>query len=68
MAPFPINMLDTREGLYNDTNAVFDPTAVGNYGSNVPWAGGMSIVAIDVANLKKFLDGNFDTFMPNTIR
>ncbi len=70
IAPFPINMFDTREGLYNDTVAVFNPTAAGNYGAGagpgplntarVPWAGVMSMVDIDVANLKRFLDGNFD--------
>ena len=64
--PFPINMFDTREGLYNDSTAVFDPLAAApaGYGSNVPWAGVISMVDIDVANLKKFLDGNFDANMP----
>ena len=62
VVPFPINMFDTREGLYNDTTAVFDPIA--SYGTKVPWAGVMSMVDIDVANLKKFLDGNFDANMP----
>ncbi|HMS11310.1 MAG TPA: hypothetical protein PKE66_17605, partial [Pyrinomonadaceae bacterium] len=27
MVPFPIKMFDTREGLFNDTNSVFNPTA-----------------------------------------
>ncbi len=62
VVPFPINMFDTREGLYNDTAAVFAPLTT--YGTNVPLAGVMSMVDIDVANLKKFLDGNFDANMP----
>ncbi len=66
VVPFPINVFDTREGLYNDSTSVFDPTAAGNYGSNVPWTGVMSMVDIDVANLKKFLDGAWDSNMPNT--
>lgn len=68
VVPFPINMFDTREGLYNDTTSVFDPTSstAPGYGQNVPWAGVMSLVDIDVANLKRFLDGNFNSNMPNT--
>jgi len=64
VVPVPINVFDTREGLYNDTTSVFDPTASGNYGANVPWTGVMSMVDIDVANLKKFLDGVWDSNMP----
>lgn len=61
MVPFPIKMFDTREGLFNDTTSVFNPTAAGNYGSaKVPWAGVMSIVDIDVNNLRRFLRGDFD--------
>ena len=30
-------------------------------GKKVPWNGVMSMVDIDVGNLKKFLDGNYDT-------
>ena len=64
VVPFPINMFDTREGLYNDSDAVFNPTDGANYGSNVPWNGVMSMVDINVGNLKKFLDGAWDTSMP----
>jgi Tfp pilus assembly protein PilX len=60
-APFPIEMFDTREGLYNDS---ISPTSGSIYGSNVPWAGVMSMVDIDVTNLKDFLDGDYDTFTP----
>jgi hypothetical protein len=62
VVPFPINMFDTREGLYNDTAAVFNPLT--SYGANVPLAGVMSMVDIDIANLKRFLDGNFDANLP----
>ena len=64
LAPFPNNMFDTREGLYNDSTGVFDPTAAANYGLNVPWAGVMSMVDIDVANLRQFLLGTWDSNMP----
>ncbi|MFM9904269.1 MAG: hypothetical protein ACKVQJ_06825 [Pyrinomonadaceae bacterium] len=66
VVPFPINMFDTREGLYNDTSSVFNPTSTTapGYGANIPWAGVMSIVDIDVANLKRFLDGTWDAKMP----
>jgi hypothetical protein len=65
VVPFPIEMFDTREGLYNDTSTVFNPKGASpGYGTSVPWAGVMSMVDIDVANLKRFLDGNFDVNMP----
>ncbi len=66
VVPFPINMFDTREGLYNDTSTVFNPTSTTSpgYGTNVPWAGVMSMVDIDVANLKRFLDGTYNSNMP----
>lgn len=66
VVPFPINMFDTREGLYNDSNSVFNPTSGSNYGNNVPWAGVMSMIDIDVTNLRTFLEniGNNDSRMP----
>ncbi len=66
VVPFPINMFDTREGLYNDTSSVFNPTnsSAPGYGTKVPWAGVMSMIDIDVSNLKRFLDGTWDTKMP----
>lgn len=66
IVPFPIKMFDTREGLYNDTSSVFNPTSTTapGYGDKVPWAGVMSIIDIDVANLKKFLDGTWNSNMP----
>ena len=66
IVPFPIQMFDAREGIYNvdsaTTPVVFNASAT--YGSNVPWAGVMSLVDIDVTNLKKFLDGDFNSYMP----
>ena len=63
VSPFPIKMFDTREGLYNDD---ITPTNAGIYGNNVPYAGVLSIIDIDVNNFKRFFDGNFNTLMPNT--
>jgi hypothetical protein len=56
---FPIRMFDTREGLYND-GLNWSTT----YGANVPRAGVMSLVDIDVANLRRFLNGEFNTTLP----
>ena len=58
VVPVPINMFDTREGLYYE-GAAFNTTTI--YGKKVPWNGVMSMVDIDVGNLKKFLDGNYNT-------
>ncbi len=60
VVPFPIKMFDAREGIYNDGMNLSSA-----YGSNVPSAGVMSVLDIDVANLRKFLNGNFDANMPN---
>ena len=62
IVPFPIEMFDSREGVYNADNAVLNLTTT--YGTKVPWAGVMSMVDIDVGNLKTFLDGNYNTMMP----
>ncbi|MBK8150098.1 MAG: pilus assembly PilX N-terminal domain-containing protein [Acidobacteria bacterium] len=59
VVPFPIEMFDTREGLYND-----DINTGTVYGSNVPKAGVMSVIDIDVTNLKNFLDGSYNLSMP----
>jgi len=53
IVPFPIEMFDTREGTYYD-----DAT---KYSSNkVTRNGIMSMLTIDVANLRRFLRGDFD--------
>lgn len=64
VVPFPINIFDTREGLFNEDTAVFNRTAAYPSGT-VPWNGVMSLVDIDIANLKRFLDGEFNATMPN---
>lgn len=62
IVPFPIEMFDAREGIYNVDLTVFNASTI--YGTNVPWAGVMSMVDIDVANLKTFLEGGFNNYMP----
>lgn len=58
VAPFPIMMFDTREGLpYDNTSGSGSPTPVYPSG-RIPWSGVMSVVDIDINNLKLFLDGN----------
>ncbi len=62
VAPFPITMFDTREGLYNDnlnTGTTY-PNGV------LPRNGVLSMIDIDVANFRKFLNGDFDTLLPTT--
>jgi Tfp pilus assembly protein PilX len=61
VAPFPIEMFDTREGLYND-----DLNVGTVYGSNIPKSGVMSMLDIDVANLRNFLNGNYNLSMPSS--
>lgn len=62
IVPIPIEMFDTREGIPNDTTAY-----TGAINANqVPSAGVMSMVDIDVANLRKFLNGDFDNLLPTT--
>ncbi len=61
VVPFPINMFDTREGLYYEGTAFNTNTA---YGKKVPWNGVMSMVDIDIGNLKALLDGFYDTKTP----
>lgn len=61
IVPFPIQMFDSREGLANDSQA----EANANFGlDKVPSAGVMSLVDIDVANLRRFLNGAFDGQFP----
>lgn len=60
VVPFPIKFFDPREGIYNDGMNLGS-----TYGSNVPSAGVFSMVDIDITNLRKFLEGDFDANMPN---
>jgi Tfp pilus assembly protein PilX len=62
IVPFPIKMFDTREGLYNEdinTTTAYGDKYVNNNGV-------MSMVEIDVANLRRFLNGDFNSSMPTT--
>ncbi len=60
--PFPIEMFDPREGIYNEN---IDTTAL--YGANtVPLNGVMGLVDIDINNMRRFLNGDFDGKFPAT--
>jgi len=58
IAPFPIKMFDTREGLYNDSINI--NTTYGTSYQKIPENGVMSMIDIDVANLRLFLNGTID--------
>ena len=59
IVPFPIQLFDTREGVPDDRAAYTD---AGGFTNKVPQAGVMSMVDIDVANLRKFLNGGIGSF------
>ena len=61
IAPFPIKMFDPREGIPNDSISDAD-TAFGS--NNIPAAGAMSMIDINVGNLRRFLMGDHDGDMP----
>lgn len=63
IAPFPITMFDTREGLPNDSQTNAQTTFGNGY---VPAAGVMSLIDIDVANLRRFLSGDWNGAFPTT--
>lgn len=59
IVPFPIALFDSREGEYYDD--------AGRYTSNrVTRNGVMSMIDIDVANLRRFLRGDFNNRFPTT--
>ncbi len=61
ITPFPIMMFDPREGLPNDDNNA----AQSFFGNGfVPAQGVMSMVDIDVANLRRFLRGDWNGLFP----
>jgi hypothetical protein len=62
IAPFPIMMFDTREGVYNDDLNTTTNLPAGTVTRN----GVMSMVDIDVGNLRRFLRGDFDGMLPTT--
>ncbi|MGB7210053.1 MAG: hypothetical protein WBD27_15460 [Pyrinomonadaceae bacterium] len=58
IVPFPIEMFDTREGTYFD-NIANTPAA-----PQVSRNGVMSMINIDIANLRRFLRGDFNGLFP----
>lgn len=58
LVPFPIQLFDTREGARNDSGGGLDKKVYKN--------GVMSLIDIDVANLRRFLNGDFDNWFPVT--
>jgi len=56
---FPIEMFDAREGEYYDQLSLYTSNRVTRNGV-------MSMVDIDVANLRRFLRGDFDGLFPTT--
>ncbi len=59
IVPFPIEMYDSREGNRQDSSS-------GISGNNVFRNGVMSLIDVDVKNLKRFFDGEFDGKFPTT--
>lgn len=59
VVPFPIQMFDSREGEYYDDAARYTSGRVTRNGV-------MSLIDIDVANLRRFLRGDFDGRFPVT--
>jgi Tfp pilus assembly protein PilX len=62
IVPFPVNMFDTREGLFYEGTAFNTATAYPN--GKVPWNGVMSMVDIDIGNLRQFFNGVWDGKFP----
>lgn len=62
VVPFPIKMFDTREGFYYDQRSTTYYTNL----TTVPHNGVMSMLDIDVANLRRFFRGDFDGLFPVT--
>lgn len=59
VVPFPIELYDSREGEYIDNSTLYTSGQVTRNGV-------MSTVDIDVANLRRFLRGDFDGLLPAT--
>lgn len=60
IVPFPIKLFDTREGFYYDTRSTTYYTDL----ARVPRNGVMSLIDIDVANLRRFFRGDFNGLFP----
>lgn len=65
VVPFPVQLFDTREGLYYDekSTSYYSNTNFNSF-RKVSWAGAMSMLDIDVANLRRFLRGDFNGLFP----
>lgn len=64
--PIPIKMFDGREGLYYDQRSTtYYPNSYYSSYTNLPIDGVMSMVDIDVANLRRFFRGDFDGLFPS---
>lgn len=69
IVPFPIEMFDTREGeYYDERSTTYYPNTYWDNPSGTPRKlsrnGVMSMIDIDVANLRRFLRGDFDGLFP----
>lgn len=60
IVPFPIEMFDTREGEHYDERS----TTYYSDLSKITRNGNMSMIDIDVANLRRFLRGDYDGLFP----
>ena len=56
IVPFPIQIYDTREGVPRDVSSYTNTVP----GGNVTRPGKMSLIDIDIANLRRFLNGDFN--------
>lgn len=71
IVPFPIEMLDMREGLYYDpsgTSSARNTYYTDTYFDRLnkyPVNGAMSMIDIDVANLRRFFRGDFNGKFPS---
>lgn len=67
VVPFPVKMFDTREGLYFDLKSTTYYSASSSMFNNfqrIPWNGVMGMVDVDIANLRRFLRGDFNGLFP----
>lgn len=60
IVPFPIKIFDTREGFYFDNRATPYYTDL----TRLPRNGVMSMIDLDVANLRRFFRGDFNGLFP----
>lgn len=56
--PFPIKMFDAREGIAQESAATW--ADLGSNANTISYSGVMSLIDIDVANLRRFLRGDYD--------